>query len=421
MERALNIQNRHWTQGRYENYLDRKIFEVVLKRFALKEMLVLTGIRRSGKSTIFKMIINHLIESGVHPGAILSINFDDPFFIETCEDPRNLETVIETAEKLTGRKTEYIFFDEIQQVKSWEKFVKSTYDAGRFKKICVTGSNSSLLEGEYATRLSGRYIVQQVYPYSFSERLGHIGIKDLLSLYDRKSEVLVIVDDMLEFGGYPEVSKLKDSDDRRDIVLSYYETIILKDCIANGAVREVKSFQQLVHYLLSNISTLYSYSLLGRKMGSSDMSMKEFVRLLEKSFLVKEVPLFSYSVATQIRNKKKSYCIDNAFPANISFRFTANRGSLFENLVFTEFCKLGSELFYFNDTYECDFIIKRKDTFEAVQVSWELTEEKTLEREIRGLRKAMTALKLKTGTIITYNTEQELEGISVTPFWKYFF
>lgn len=420
MERALNIQNRHWTQGRYENYLDRELLEVALKRFALKEMLVLTGIRRSGKSTIFKMIIDHLLESGVHQGAILSVNFDDPFFVETCEDPRNLEVIIETAEKLTGRKIEYIFFDEIQQVKNWEKFMKSAYDSGRFKKICITGSNSSLLEGEYATRLSGRYIVQQVYPYSFSERLGHIGINNLLTLNDRRSEALAIVDDMLEFGGYPEITSLKDSDMRRDIVLSYYETIILKDCVANGAVREVKSFRQLVHYLLSNISTVYSYNSLGRKLEASDMSMKEFIRLLEKSFLVTEVPLFSYSVAAQTRNKKKAYCVDNAFPANVSFRFTANRGSLFENLVFTELSKLGSELFYFNDTYECDFIIKRKDTLEAVQVAWELAGQTTLEREIRGLAKAMDKLGLKTGTIITYNTEQILDGISVTPFWKYF-
>jgi hypothetical protein len=208
---------------------------------------------------------------------------------------------------------------------------------------------------------------------------------------------------------------------RRDIVLSYYETIILKDCVANGTVREVKSFRQLVHYLLSNISTAYSYNSLGRKIEASDMSMKEFVRLLEKSFLVTEVPLFSYSVATQTRNKKKAYCLDNAFPANVSFRFSANRGKLFENLVFTEFSKLGSELFYFNDTYECDFIVKHKDTLQAVQVVWEFEEPSTLEREVRGLRKAMDQLKLKTGTIITYNTELILNDISVIPFWKYFF
>ena len=137
MERALNIQNRHWTQGLYKHYLDRELLEVTLKRFALKEMLVLTGIRRSGKSTIFRMIINHLLESGVHPGTILSINFDDPFFVETCEDPRNLEVVIETAEKLTGRKIEYIFFDEIQQVNSWEKFIKSAYDANQIGRAHV--------------------------------------------------------------------------------------------------------------------------------------------------------------------------------------------------------------------------------------------------------------------------------------------
>lgn len=420
MERALNIQNPHWFHGRYEQYLDREILATTLSRFALKQMLVLTGIRRSGKSTIFKLIINHLLDTGVHAGAILSVNFDDPFFVETCEDPRNLETILETAEKLTGHQIEYLFFDEIQQVTNWEKYLKSAYDAERFKKICVTGSNSSLLDGEYATRLSGRYILQRVYPYSFSEQLGHRGIKSRLDLHSRKREVLAIVDDMLEFGGYPEVTASKDLSMRRDIVLSYYETIILKDCVANGAVRDVKGFRQLVHYLLSNISSLYSYNSLARRLETSDMSMKEFVRILERSFLLTEVPLFSYSVAAQTRNKKKSYCVDNAFPANVSFRFSANRGNLFENLVFSELNKHEAELFYFHDTYECDFIVKKNDTLEAVQVAWELEGGNTLDRELRGLRKAMEQLGLKKGTIVTYGTEKEQDNIAIVPFWKYF-
>ncbi len=420
MDRALTFQNRHWSQGRYEHYLDRELLAPAIKRFALKEMLVLTGIRRSGKSTIFKLIINHLLDTGVPPGAILSVNFDDPFFAEVCEDPRNLETILENAQKLTGRPIEYLFFDEIQQVTNWEKYLKSAYDTDRFKKICVTGSNSSLLDGEYASRLSGRYILQRVHPYSFSERLGHGGIKSLLDLHSRKSEALAIVDDMLEYGGYPEVSAGTDPDMRRDLILSYYETIILKDCIANGAVREVKSFRQLVHYLLSNITSLYSYSSLANRLSASDMSMKEFVRLLERSFLVTEVPFFSYSVATQTRHKKKPYCVDNAFPANVSFRFSADRGRLFENLVFSELHKRDAELFYFHDTYECDFIVKRGDAFEAVQAAWELKGD-TLDRELRGLRKAMDQLGLKSGTIVTYDTEQQQDNIAIVPFWKYFF
>lgn len=419
MERALNIQNRHWFSGRYENYLSRKLLAVALKRFALKEMLVLTGIRRSGKSTIFKLIINKLLDDGIHPGAILSVNFDDPFFVEVCEDPRNLETIIETAEKLTGRKIEYVFFDEIQQVKNWEKYLKSAYDSDRFRKICITGSNSSLMEGEYATRLSGRYIVQQVYPYSFSERLEHCGISTVLSLYERKSEALSIVDDMLEYGGYPEVTAGKDKDMRRDIVLSYYETIILKDCIASSTVREVKSFRQLVHYILSNIPSLYSYSSLASRLDASDMSLKEFVRLLERSFLITEVPLFSYSVATQTRNKKKAYCIDNSFPANVSFRFSANKGNLFENLVFTELKKQNYEIFYYADGKECDFIIRKNNEFKSIQVCYELTDENR-NREISGAAKAFSALKTSENIVITYNQETEIDGIKIVPFWKYF-
>ncbi len=421
MEKALQFQNRHWTKGKYENYLYRENLTLTLKKFDLKEVLILTGIRRSGKSTMFRLIINHLIDTGVNPGTILTVNFDDPFFVEICEDSRLIEKIIEISDKLTGQKTEYLFFDEIHQVKNWEKYVKSAYDSERFKKICLTGSNSALLEGEYVTRLSGRYIVQQVFPYSFSERLNHNNINNLLSLNYRKSEVLSLVDDMMEFGGYPEVSALNDNDMRREIILSYYETIILKDCVAKGAVREIKKFRQLVHYMVSNMTSLYSYNSLSRKLDASDMSIKEFVQLLENSFFISELKLFSYSVATQTRNRKKIYCVDNAFPANVSFRFSSNKGILFENLVFTEFSKLGAEIFYFNDTYECDFIVKLNNDFEAVQVSIDLEDENVLERELRGLKKAMSALEIQKGTIITYNTEKELENIRAVPFWKYFF
>jgi len=387
------------------------------KRLQLKEIQVLLGVRRSGKSTLFKLMINHLLKEN-EATELLYLNFDDPFFSFVYNDVRKMQILFDNAEKLTGTKIRYLFLDEIQHVAGWEKLIKSLYDSELYTKIFITGSNSSLLQNEYATLLSGRYTVLQVFPFSFSEILKHGGIKDKLSLVDRKPEALRIVDDMMEFGSFPEIMKTCDRELKREMVLSYYETILLKDCVVNGGIRDVKTFQELAHYLLSNVAALFSYNSIAKAIGSNDQTVKDLIHILEKSFIFTELKLFSWSLKKQVRNKKKMYSIDNSFPANISFRFSSNKGKLFENLVFSELKKSGKKLFFFNGKNECDFIT-HGDVNVAYQVCYEITEENR-KREVNGLREAMDKFDIPEGYIITYNQEEVLDDIEVAPFWKFF-
>ena len=258
MEEALFKHNLHWKQP-YPNLYQRELFQSIVERLHLRQIHVFKGIRRSGKTTLFKLIINHLTQT-IDSKSILYVNLDDPYFSELYTDSKNLYKLLELAEKSTGVKVQYLFLDEIQNVTTWEKFVKTIYDNELVKKIFITGSNSSLLDGEYATLLSGRYIQDRVTAPSFSEILKIKNINNRFELIDKKIKALKIVDEMMHYGSFFEV--LKEEEYKREIILSYYETIIFKDCIANNNLRDAKTFKEVVNFwfpiaLISTHITLY--------------------------------------------------------------------------------------------------------------------------------------------------------------------
>ncbi len=414
MESTILKHNQHWKK-KYINLHKREILDSIIDKLELRQIHVLKGIRRSGKTTLFKLIINHLLETNNSKG-ILYINLDDPYFTELYSDSKHLYKLLELSEKITGVKVQYLFLDEVQNVEKWEKFVKSIYDNEVVKKIFITGSNSSLLDGEYATLLSGRYIQDRITAPSFSEILNINHIDSRLELLDRKSEVLKIVDNMMEFGSFFEV--LKETKHKREIILSYYETIIFKDCIANNNLRDAKTFKEITNFIISNSSNLYSYNSLSKATGINDNSIKEYIRVLEDSYLCSEIKHYSYSIKEQIRSKKKIYINDNGFLAQTAFRFSKNLGSTFENLVYTEFVKMGYGIYFYNKDFECDFICKKDNSLIAVQVCYELTAQNR-ERELNGLVKLKIDVDRK--LLITYNqNENSSSGIEVLAFWDYF-
>ncbi len=419
MEKAIISHNKHWKNQPYKELFHRDILSKLIKQIEYREIEVLLGIRRSGKSTIFKLLINHLMQN-VDPKSILYINFDDPYFSELWSDSKKLYMLLELSEKITGIKPQYIFFDEIQNVQMWEKFIKAIYDNEMVKKIYITGSNASLLSSEYAITLSGRYLKSIVYPLSLKEIYAIENINSYFELLKNSPKVLNIVDKMMEFGSFAEVYKKNDSEYQRELILSYYETIILKDCVANHSIREVKQFKELSTYLISNASSLYAYSSISKALGVNENSIKSYIYALEDAYLYHEVKQFSYSLKGQIRSKKKGYLTDNGFLGNISFRFSKNQGKLFENLVFSELQKRGYEIFTFSDgSFECDFLAKKEDELLAIQVCYEF-HSGNRERELKGLREVSKKFKVDKQILITYNQEESIEKIETIPFWKYF-
>ena len=415
MKKLIVSQNKHWKKP-YSGLYNREVLQTIINRLELPQIEAIQGIRRSGKSTIFKLLINHLSKT-VDSKEILFLNLDDPFFIPYTNEPTKLHEVIEVAEQITGKRVKYLFLDEVQSINGWERYVKSVYDNNTFLKIFVTGSNATFLDTKLTKLLSGRYFSTKVYPLSFNEILKIVNINSKIEAIESRAKIYSIVDNILENGSFVEIFKAKESL-KRDIIKSYYETIILKDCIYNYNIRDTKGFKALSYYLISNFTNPYSYNSLSKAVGVGDMSIKEYISFLEDSFLLYEIKHFSYSLKEQNSSKKKVYLSDNGFSL-LSFNFSANYGKLLENLVFSELLKGGFEIYFYNKNgIECDFIVGKDGVTKAIQVCYELND-KNSKREFNGLKKLPFNCDNK--IIITYRQSDIVEDIKIVPFWEFCF
>ena len=243
-----------------------------------------------------------------------------------------------------------------------------------------------------------------------------------MALNKNLPKVLNIVDDMMRYGSFVEIYDAK-VDFKREILKTYYDAILLKDCVSNNNIRDIKSFKELSFYSLTNLTSLYSYSSLAKAVNINDKSAKEYISYLESSYLFEELKLFSFSLKEQQNNKKKLYLSDNGF-MELGFNFTSNYGKLLENLVFTELQKRDFDLFFYNKENECDFIAKKADETIAFQICYELTEQNQ-KRELNGLLKLQFEVNKK--ILITYNQNEDaiksklLDSITIISFWEYFY
>lgn len=423
-DRVIIQQNPHWQDGSYSHLMQRTCLPELIKSLPLKEIQILQGIRRSGKSSIFLLLINHLLQS-VAAKTIFYVNLDDPFFEGLHDDPTLFYQLIDTAEKLTGTPLHYLFLDEVQNVAGWEKFVKSIYDAEKFKKIWITGSNSSLLNSDYAKLLTGRYFSKMIYPLSFHEILLNQQLDNKLTLEQKRPEALRLVDYVLYHGSFPRIYQMMNgnADLTRELLINYYDGIILKDCIGNPSkvIRNVKLFRDLALYLINNNACNYSYNKLAKLFGGSDITYKEFIGIMQDAYLFTEVNNFNYSLKSQVRSNKKIYTVDNGFVWAMSMKLSKDQGRLLENLVYTELLKSNIDaIYYAQEMGECDFITKTGNDLTAYQVCYHLTPDNRA-RELQGLSKTLEKWRIDQGYLITAQQEEKTnhENIFIIPFWKW--
>jgi hypothetical protein len=402
---ALESQNQWWFDKPFSTGIDRlHYFPEVRQYIQAKEILLLIGARRTGKSTLVYQIIRSLLNTGTTKDAVLYINLDEPLFVSRAKDPGFLRELIdghcarhERIEKFT------ICIDEIQNFPHWVATIKTLTDTRPDIKLILTGSTSSLLQREISTRLSGRYFSCTIWPLSFDECLGFWGI-DHPALIRRRQ----LFTSYLEYGGFPRVALEPQDNLKREILRNYYETIYLKDIIYPNNIRNNSDLYDVLYYLISNIATPYSYNRIADALQISAETVREYIGYAEDAFLLYTVKKFDYSVRKQLANPKKVYCLDTGLISSVAFAFSENRGRLLENAVFIALKKKKEEIYYHKDRYECDFLINehRKIT-RAIQVTESLENPDTRTREIRGLCEAMEYYGLKEGTIITLNESGE--------------
>jgi hypothetical protein len=424
-EKYLINQNPHWHGKKIETGFIREETLLLEKLLSTRQILALLGVRRAGKSTVAKQLMNYLMaEKKISPKNIIFLNLEDPFLYAHKNDPVNLEKIYNEYEALIEpRGKVFVFLDEAQFFTGWQIFVKSRYERGNIKFV-ITGSNSKLLSAEMATVLSGRSITSQIYPFSFQEFLEIRGVdyNSKIALSSNESKIIKAFNNFLEYGGFPEVILEKEELIKKEILINYYRSILFQDIIPRFEIKKTKEIENLLLYLFSNVGQSYSYSALGKIFGLQDKTIKEYLSFFNQAFLLHEVANFQYSLKKQENYPKKSYAIDTGFVKVISFQFSENYGWILENAVFNWLLSRGDKIYYYRDKLECDFVVKRGiKIIEAVQVT-KVLDFKNEKREINGLLEAMDKFNLKEGFILTENQEEKRivnkKIINIIPVWK---
>jgi predicted AAA+ superfamily ATPase len=420
------------------NFWAKEIDTGIKREYYLKELLkiltktdqivCISGVRRSGKSTIMRQMAKELIKE-VGGKNTLIINFEDERFTE-----RNLNTLIDTYNcylekvKPTGKKP-FIFLDEIQNINEWERFVRGIHER-KEAKIVVSGSSSKLLSAELATLLTGRHILFNLYPLSFKEFLffKNIPINSEIDIVSKRTEIKKLMSEYLEIGGFPEIVL---SSEKKRIILGYFETIISRDIIERFNIREREKIRTLAKFYLTNIASPITFNKISRFLKLPLTTVERFSDYLETANLIFFVKRFSYSFKEQEKSSRKVYAIDNGLSNTIGFRFAENLGRTMENIVATELKRKQTmhpelEVYYWKDYQqrEVDFVLKeRTQVKQVIQVTSNIEDINTKERELKSLLKAMGEFKLKKGLVITEDVEREEEvggnKIVYIPLWKW--
>lgn len=389
-----------WQKTIEKNKLEDRLLVETLD-YESKEIIDIIGPRRSGKSSILKLIIKHLdLEDN-----FLFINFEDPFFIEN-NSPHIIEEFISVFKEYFNPNLKYLFLDEIQEINQWERAVRKLRDSGEFK-IFITGSSSKLLSGEVSTLLTGRHLSYKVFPLSFSEFLNfkNVNIKHKKDIILNQKAIAKYFYKYMNIGSFPEVVLTENP----ELVKNYFYDILQKDIVMRYDIREKEILEKIAIYSLSNSSKIMSIESLKKTFGISFALTSSYVSYLKNSFLIFELPQFSYSPKKQQRSLKKIYSIDSGLANAVSFRFSKDSGRILENIVFLHLKMTGKEIYYYKtkNNLEVDFIIKeRTEEKELIQVSWSLDDKKTREREIKSLLSAMNELSISKGLILTDDEEE---------------
>ncbi len=393
------------------------------------QVVVVTGVRRSGKSFLMRQLASSLVREGTPKEDILFVNFEDPRWLK--RDTVLLEEIFSVyqASLHPGAKP-YVFLDEIQEVDGWERWVRTLHELNR-ATIVISGSNAKLLGKELGTVLTGRHVDMVVYPLSFREFLAFRGVTDV-SL-STPAALAGYLRDYIARGSFPALALLEES--RREWFLAFYDDVLEKDLVGRFRIRKSEELKALLNFAMSNIAKSMTFHSVSKFLHLSPDTVEKFTTYLEQAYLLFSVKRFSLSTKEWQRSPRKIYAIDTALATTIGFRMSEDLGRVVENLVYLEYLRRQvvdpeTELFYWKDVQagtsgaEVDFIVKRGTRIiEAVQVSVGDLSGATKKRELRALAQVAKKLHPERLLVITEEYEGEEEyaygKVVYIPVWKW--
>jgi predicted AAA+ superfamily ATPase len=367
--RRLNASEKHLREKEKKIQIENSFIQVI------------TGVRRCGKSTLLNLLMSKYSK-------VAYFNFEDPRIIDfQVSDFSKLDEII-------PNDTEAYFFDEIQNVSQWEIYIRQLHDYE--KKVFVTGSNASLLSKDLGTRLTGRYLATELFPFSYAEFLS----------FTKAENTDKAVEKYLKVGGFPENIKTNNV----EVLQNLFKDIVFRDIAIRYSIRNTKLLIDLALYLLSNIGKETTYNSLKKtfQVGSANTIM-DYLNWFEDAYLLFFLQKFSYSAKSIAINPRKVYAIDNGLIHANSLSFSSDKGRILENAVYIHLRNQGVKMYYFRENRECDFVLfNQEKCVKVLQVCHEIHSENQ-ERELSGLLEAMQFFELKEGFIITFNQKDTIQ------------
>lgn len=382
-----------------EEYLER------IKPMINTEFIkIITGVRRSGKSFFLKIIQDELLEHSIKSSQILYMNFEHPDNYQYLTADALYQYI---KQKVSKEEKVYFLFDEIQEVKEWQRIVNGlrvAYDSD----IYITGSNASLLSGEMATYLTGRFIEIKMQPLGFREFLQFKKVDEIQAeRYFRE---------YLEYGGFPSVVLQQEEQLKKDVLSGIYNSILFRDVASRTIVREPEILERIALFLLDNIGQLITVNKIGNTLRSngrkvSNNTVENYLSLLEQSFLFYKAQRFDIRGKEYLKSQAKYYTVDLGFILSQLKKVHSNRGTRLENLVYMELRRRGYDVFV--GTYqdkEIDFVAQKIKETLYIQVTAELPENSN--RETDNLVYLPTGHK-KLVITSSWNDIGEIDGVQI--------
>ena len=405
---------------------DKKFFEIQGKAD------VVIGMRRAGKTWFCFQKMVELLSAGIAKEQILYLNFEDDRLLGF--DLRHFQQVLDVYYARYPHLRDvgsYFFFDEIQRIENWEMFVRRLLDTENVQ-VYLTGSSSKLLSTEIATSLRGRSLSVEIFPLSFKEFLRfHELFSDSPKRFGTKTAATLrkAVKDYFEIGGFPEVQGLE-RHLRQEVLQGYVDSVLLKDVIERHKIGNVLAIKHMVRTIMASPGGKFSVNKFYNTLKSMAVkctknNLYDYLDHLVDAFVFSKVYLHTRSEKARMVNPAKVYTVDTGLLNAMTMRNSSNYGCMLENMVFMHLRRKGYEIQYVTTKqgYETDFFTRRKTDgkVQLIQVCWDISDTATFQRELRGLKSAMTELGINSGTIVTWDDEVVRDDdIHIVPAWKFF-
>ena len=389
---------------------------------------VVMGMRRTGKTWFCYQKMRDLLASGTDKSRLLYINFEDDRLLGFAVS--DFQTILDLYYARFPENKEclcHFFFDEIQAVEGWERFIRRLIDNEKVQ-ITLTGSSSKLLSSEIATSLRGRTAACELFPFSFEEYLNAAGILTQVPRHLTSTHIAKIrkgVKEYFQHGGFPETVGYSDRD-RTETLQSYIDAVLFRDVVERYGVSNILLLRHLIQAILNTPSQKFSVNRFYNTMQSkgvrgSKNELYQYIEYLTDAYFLFPVPIHTESERIRQTNPDKIYVIDTGILNSIQYNQGKNIGAILENLVFNHLRRNQVRTEYV-DTRGCevDLLATGRDGEKTlIQVSYDLTGKETEKREIRALEAAGKALKIENRLIVTWDDERELDnGIRTVPVWK---